>query len=178
MALSNIRSALCLFLCPLLAATSSAAEVQQQPSVAASPPAAVAPLFHTSLDFVKGRRVQLVAVDPVAIEAVAQGAPFQFVVDKDVAVGGITVIHAGTPVLGVVARVNRGNYEKSRDGFIDLRLSQPDGEKPVVVRLGGIAPEQVYQMGNYGANRPSLGQIVVPLVLLGIVVLALLGGDN
>lgn len=142
-----IQSALALGLCPLLIALPVAAETPQHPAqVATSAEKAKTLPLPASLVSIKGRKIQLVAQEPVSMEMAQTGAPFQFVVDKDVAVGGVTLIHAGTPVIGVIAKVNRGSYERNRDGYLDLRLSEPAGERPVTVRLGGIPPEPVYHV--------------------------------
>jgi len=141
-----LQAVLCLVLSPLLIALPVAAEGQPQAAEPAAPEAVSTLALPASLDFVKGRKIQLVAQEPVSMEMAQTGAPFPFVVDKDVAVGGVTLIHAGTPVIGVIAKVNRGSYERNRDGYLDLRLSEPAGERPVTVRLGGIPPEPVYHV--------------------------------
>lgn len=175
-ATSILQSALCLCLSQLLVATSVAAEAQPQAAESKALNASNTPAVHASLDFVKGRRIQLVARDPVSIDAAQHGAPFNFILDKDVTVDGKTVIHAGTPVTGVVAKVNRGSYERDRYGYIDLRLSETGIEKLVVVRIGGIPPELVYvETGGRGGSAPSMRQALLPLVVVGIVTLAILG---
>jgi hypothetical protein len=104
-------------------------------------------------------------------------------VDKDVAVDGVTLIRAGAPVTGVIAKVNRGSYERNRDGYLDLRLSEPAGERPIVVRLGGIPPEPVYHVA--ADNPPNtyfdqflrsfqIAAAVVGVFLLLIFVVALI----
>ena len=170
-----IQSALCLILSPLLAAHQAAAEAQQPAAEPATPEAVSTLALPASLDFVKGRKIQLVAQKPVSMEMAQIGAPFQFVVDKDVVVDGVTLIRAGTPVIGVIAKVNRGSYERNRDGYLDLRLSEPSGERPVVVRLGGIPPQPVYHVvsnnpwNGYGDQFLRSFQIAVAVV--GVLVL-------
>lgn len=157
-----LQAILSLTLCPLLTA--------QEVAIPASPQPLITRAIHTSPDFVKGRKIQLIAQDPVSIDAAQRGALFHFVVDKDVAIDGTTVIHAGTPVSGVVAKVNHGSYERSRAGYIDIRLIQQGSDAPTSVRLDGIAPEPVYRLdGSSGGFRPSL----VPLVVLGIFALGI-----
>jgi len=178
-----IQAALCLILSPLLAAHQVAAEAQQQAAEPADPDAAATPVQPATLVSVTGRRIELVAQDPVVIAAERTGAPFRFVVIKDVAVDGVTLIHAGIPVAGVIAKVNRGSYERNRDGYLDLRLSEPAGGRPVVVRLGGIPPEPVYRMASdNGWNPPGPGpfarQVVIPLVILAVVVIGLCFGKG
>ena len=178
-----IQAVLCLILSPLLAAHQVAAEAQQPTAEPAGTDEVTTPVQPASLVSVNGRKIELVAQDPVVIEAERTGAPFRFVADKDVVVDGVTLIHAGTPVTGVIAKVNRGSYERNRDGYLDLRLSEPAGERPVTVRLGGIPPEPVYRMaGDNGWNPPGPGpfarQVVIPLVILAVVVLGLCFGKG
>ena len=179
-----LPSIVCIGLCPLLIALPVAAETPQHPAqVATSAETAKTLPLPASLVSIKGRKIQLVAREPVSIEMAQIGAPFQFVVDKDVVVDGVTLIHAGTPVIGVIAKVNRGSYERNRDGYLDLRLSEPAGGRPVVVRLGGIPPEPVYRMaGDNGWNPPGPGpfarQVVIPLVILAVVVIGLCFGKG
>jgi hypothetical protein len=167
---SLIQAVLCISLCPLLIALPVAAETQPQAATPAAPEAVSTLPLPATLDFVKGRRIQLVAQKPVSMEMARTGAPFQFVVDKDVAVDGVTVIHAGTPVTGVIAKVNRGSYERGRDGYLDLRLSEAAGGRPVTVRLGGIPPEPVYRVA---ADNPWNGfgeQLERAFLVTGIVI--------
>jgi len=85
-------------LCPLLTATQVAAQAGPQSAEPATPNAVNTLAMPASLVSLKGRKIVLVAQEPVSIEAAMTGAPFKFVVDKDIAVDGVTVIHAGTPV--------------------------------------------------------------------------------
>jgi hypothetical protein len=165
-----LQAVLCLVLSPLLIALPVAAEGQPQAAEPAAPAAVNTLPLPASLDFVKGRKIVLVAREPVSIEMAQIGAPFQFVVDKDVVADGVTLIHAGTPVTGVIAKVNRGSYERSRDGYLDLRLSEPAGERPVTVRLGGIPPQPVYRVA---ADNPWDGfgeQLERAFLVTGIVI--------
>lgn len=165
-----IQAAFCLVLSPLLIALPVAAETRPQVAEPAASEVAGTQALPASLDFVRGKKIQLVAQVPLSIEMARAGAPFQFVVDKDVAVDGVTVIHAGTPVIGVIAKVNRGSYERSRDGYLDLRLSEPAGERPVTVRLGGIPPQPVYRVA---ADNPWDGfgeQLERAFLVTGIVI--------
>ena len=155
-----LPSIVCIGLCPLLIALPVAAETQQQAAEPAAPAAVNTLALPASLDFVKGRKIQLVAREPVSMETAQTGAPFQFVVDKDVLVDGVTLIHAGTPMTGVIAKANRGSYERSRDGYLDLRLSERSGEKPIVVRLGGIPPEPVYHVAADNPQNTYFGQFL------------------
>lgn len=163
---SLIQAVLCISLCPLLIALPVAAETQPQAATPAAPEAVSTLPLPATLDFVKGRKIQLVAQKPVSMEMARTGAPFQFVVDKDVAVDGVTVIHAGTPVTGVIAKVNRGSYERNRDGYLDLRLSEPAGGPPIKVRLSGIPPEQVQGTASGHAWNGSGGHIVDIVLLI------------
>ena len=176
-----LQSVLCFILCPLMIAMPVAAETAPQSTEPATPKAVTTLAPPASFDYVKGRKIQLVAQEPVSIDTAMTGAPFQFVVDKDVAVEGITVIHVGTPLTGVIAKINRGSYERSRYGYLDLRLSEPAGGRPVIVRLGGISPEPVYRTtSSYGVNGFGFNQGLILLALLvpGLMLLGLWGGGR
>jgi hypothetical protein len=183
MAKRLLQSVLCFILCPLLVATQVAAETGPQSSEPATPKAVNIQALPASLVSVNGRKIELVAQEPVSIEAVMTGSPFQFVVDKDVTVEGVTVMHAKTPVTGVIAKINRGSYEKNRDGYLDLQLSESAGGRPVTVRLGGIPPEPVYHStsgaGWNGAGNPAVTGLKIVLiavaVILGIVLIRGIG---
>jgi hypothetical protein len=103
-----LQSALCL--CPLLA---------QQIPQASSQTAAIKPAQFASEagarpslpEFIavrKGTKIEVMALDTISSETAAAGALVRFAVAKDVVVDGATVIHAGSPVMGVVTRVKRG----------------------------------------------------------------------
>jgi hypothetical protein len=173
-----IQSALALGLCPLLIALPVAAETPQHPAqVATSAEKAKTLPLPASLVSIKGRKIQLVAQEPVSMEMAQTGAPFQFVVDKDVVVDGVTLIHAGRPVAGVIAKVNRGSYERNRDGYLDLRLSEPAGGPPIRVRLSGIPPEQVQGTASGHAWNGSGGHIVdIVLLIFGAIALLAVRG--
>jgi hypothetical protein len=178
-----LQLVLCFILCPLLIALPVAAQTGPQSTEPAAPKAVTTLALPASLVSVKGRKIELVAQEPVSIEAAMAGATFQFVVDKDVAVEGVTVIHAGTPVTGVIAKINRGSYERNRDGYLDLRLSEPTGGPPIKVRLGGIPPEPVYRStggaGWNGAGNPAMTGFKIALIAVAVIfVIALIGGDN
>jgi hypothetical protein len=170
-----IQAAFCLVLSPLLIALPVAAETRPQVAEPAASEVAGTQALPASLDFVRGKKIQLVAQVPLSIEMARAGAPFQFVVDKDVAVDGVTVIHAGTPVIGVIAKVNRGSYERGRDGYLDLRLSEPAGGRPVVVRLGGIPPEPVYRVAADNPQNTYFGQFLrnfqIAVAVVGVFIL-------
>jgi hypothetical protein len=174
-----LQSVLCFILCPLLIATQVAAQTGPQAAETATPEAATTLTLPAWLDYVKGRKIQLVAQEQVSIETAMTGATFQFVVDKDAAVEGVTVIHAGTPVIGVIAKVNRGSYERSRYGYLDLRLSEPAGGGPVTVRLGGIQPEPVYRTTvGYAWNGSGVHAFDIALLVVCALILLVITGSE
>jgi hypothetical protein len=168
-----LQAVLCFVFSPLLIALPVAAETQQQAAEPAMPEAATTLALPASLVSTKGRKIELVAQEPVSIEMAQIGAPFQFVVDQDVAVDGVTLIHAGKPVTGVIAKVNRGSYERNRDGYLDLRLSEPAGGRPVRVRLTGIQPEPGHRTNGGNAWNGS-GVHALDIVLLIVCALFLI----
>jgi hypothetical protein len=82
----------------------------------------------------------------------------------------------------VIAKINRGSYQRSRDGYLDLRLSELGGGSPVTVRLGGIPPEPVYRStrraGWNGIGSPAAAvkiALITLAVILGIVLIRGIG---
>jgi hypothetical protein len=56
----------------------------------------------------KGTEIELVSLETVSTETAAKGSRVRFAVANDVAIRGATVIHAGTPVMGVITKAERG----------------------------------------------------------------------
>jgi hypothetical protein len=56
----------------------------------------------------KGTEIELVSLETVSTETAAKGSRVRFAVAKDVAIRGLTVIRAGTPVMGVITKAERG----------------------------------------------------------------------
>jgi hypothetical protein len=81
-----LHSALCLGLSPLLAA--------QQGT--------------TSIIVPNNTKIELLTLETVSTESEVKGSVVRFAVARDVAIDGVTVIHAGTPVTGIVTKANRG----------------------------------------------------------------------
>jgi hypothetical protein len=137
---SLLQCFLCISLCPLLAAQLAASDAQQPRP---QPPAADLALAQpTSLTSVKDRKIELQAPQPVWFATAKPGSEFLFVVDKDVIVGGVTVIQAKTPVTGIVTKVARGSYERNQNSYLDVRLNASDAGKPIKVRIAGTIPAQ------------------------------------
>jgi hypothetical protein len=87
---------------PAASPTAAANPAQSAPAAAAHPSL---PKFIT---VPKGTKIELMTLDTTSSETALAGAPVRFAVAKDVVVDGASVIHAGSPVTGVVARVKRG----------------------------------------------------------------------
>jgi hypothetical protein len=56
----------------------------------------------------KGTRIELVSLEAVSSETAARGSRIRFAVANDVAIRGVTVIRAGTPVFGTITKAKRG----------------------------------------------------------------------
>jgi hypothetical protein len=173
---SLLQCFLCISLCPLLAAQEVASAAQQPRP---QPPAADLALAQaTLLTSVKDRKIEMFAPQPVWFAAAKAGSPFLFTVDKDVVVGGVTVIQAKTPVAGIVTKVGRGSYERNQNSYINIRLNASGAGKPIKARIAGVSPARSATRGvgsgpNISAVLASAGIFVAVLL-----VLAVLNGDN
>jgi hypothetical protein len=65
-------------------------------------------LDSTIVPIPRDTKVQVMAMETISSANVTKGSRVQFAVIKDVVVGGTTVIPEGTPVIGVVTKVERG----------------------------------------------------------------------
>ena len=160
-----LQSALCITLCPLLAAGQVVA-VTQQPNAQCTVPTVTAmatgqPPYQSNSNEMF---VELAAPDSLSFKEEKTGASFQFVVDKDVVEEGVTLLHAGAPVTGTVTRVRCASERKHRGGQMDILLNDQVSGKMVRVRLIGPRPTEPllvddpsYNPGYGPWNRPGYG---------------------
>jgi hypothetical protein len=87
-----LQSALCICLAPLL----------------------VAQRGTTSISVPRDTKIELMTLETVSTQSEAKGSAIRFAVARDIAIDGVTVIPAGTPVTGVVTKASRGIAYKQR----------------------------------------------------------------
>ena len=183
-----LQSALCITLCPLLAAGQVVA-VTQQPNAQCTVPTVTAmatgqPPYQSNSNEMF---VELAAPDSISFEEEKTGSPFQFVVDKDVVEEGVTLLHAGAPVTGTVTRVRCASERKHRGGQLDILLNDQVSGKKVMVRLIGPSPVEPILVDDPGYNPgygpwngpgpsvPSIGSIFNGIgIAFGIILLIVL----
>ena len=188
-----LQTALCITLCPLLAAGQVVAVTQPANSQCAAPKVTVTgsaqPPYQSNANEMF---VELAAPDSISFEEQRVGSSFQFFVDKDVVEEGVTLLHAGAPTTGTITRVRCSSERKHRGGQMDILLNDQVSGKMVRVRLIGPRPTEPllvddpsYNPGYGPWNRPGYGAprfgtiFNAFLITMGILlVLALLGGDR
>jgi hypothetical protein len=173
---SLLQTALCVILCPLLAAqqvSTQAATSDAQPPSQPSPATAY-------LTLSRGTEFNLLAPGPVTFTKAQPGTVVQFVVDRDVLLGSVPVIHAGIPVAGVVDRVKPGSHFRHRAGEMDVRVTKMFSGRPLELHLRCFESihqsAEVYSQDESGRGREPVNWGV--FIGLGVVVLALLCGDR
>jgi hypothetical protein len=116
-----LQSALCIALSPLLAA--------QQVTTTIVP---------------KDTKIELVTQETVSTETATNGSQVRFAVANDVAINGVTLISAGTPVVGIITKAKRGIAYKQwptlRIHVNEVRIGQslrvPLSQWPPEIRQG------------------------------------------
>lgn len=177
---SLLQCFLCISLCPLLAAQEVASEVPQpRPQQPAGDLALAQP---TLLISAKDRKIDLQAPQPVWFATAKTGSDFLFVVDKDVVVGGVTVIQAKTPLTGIITKVGRGSYERNQNSYLDIRLNPSDAGKPIKVRIAGVVPAQCVARRNVSwapsSNAFAIGGAITAGLLVILLLLAVTHPDS
>ena len=183
-----LQSALCITLCPLLAAGQVAA-VTQQPNAQCTVPTVTVmatgqPPYQSNSNEMF---VELAAPDSLSFKEEKTGASFQFVVDKDVVEEGVTLLHAGVPATGTITGVRCASERRHRGGQLDVLLNDEVSGKKVRVRLIGPSPVQPilvegpsYNPGygpwnGPGHSVPSVGSIFNGIgIAFGIILLIVL----
>ena len=183
-----LQTALCITLCPLLAAGQVVAVTQPANSQCAAPKVTVTgsaqPPYQSNANEMF---VELAAPDSISFEEQRVGSSFQFFVDKDVVEEGVTLLHAGAPTTGTITRVRGASERKHRGGQLDILLNDQVSGKEVRVRLIGPSPVQPilvegpsYNPGygpwnGPGHSVPSVGSIFNGIgIAFGIILLIVL----
>jgi hypothetical protein len=171
---SMVQSALCLVLCPPLVAQQ--ATQTPPPSIAQQPPQpALAttnakPVQPESIAIPEDTKIVLELKEQVALASPSSGSAIQLVVVRDVVVNGITALQAGTSVAGVFADQRHGAHKLHRDGSVSIRARELQTGSPIKVRLPG---KQRGAPSTQGPRVFSVNPRVIPIVVLGLVLLAL-----
>lgn len=174
---SLLQSLLCLILCPLLAA--------QQIVQEGSPSHASQPLpERASLTLSPDTEFTLVVPGPVRFSKTKVGSVVQFVVDRDVVLGGVTVIHAGVPVAGVADQIKRGSRVRHRVAEMEIRVTEMVSGKPIELHLRCFeAADRSVRVNSpdepgAGFNPVKLGVILGVAFAIGLALLAAVAGDR
>ena len=117
-----LHSALCLILCPLLAAQKVAPLAMNDGAPQSSVPAPAAAMPRALPKFVtipKDTRIELIPLEEVSSATATKGQLVRFAMVNDVLVNGLVVIPKGTLALGVVSYVTKGVPGK-QDGYLQV----------------------------------------------------------
>lgn len=112
-----LQSALCICLSPLLAAQQA-----------------------VSINIPKDTKIELVSLERVSSKTAVRGASVRFAVARDVAIGGVLLLPAGTPVSGTITKVVRGVAGK-RPGFLRIRVREIALPGNSLIRLTNSDPK-------------------------------------
>jgi hypothetical protein len=112
-----LPSALCICLSPLLVAQQAA-----------------------NVNIPKDTKIELVSLERVSSQNAIRGATVRFAVARDVAIGGVLLLPAGTPVSGIVTKVDRGVAGK-RAGSLRVRIREIAVAENSHIRLTNSDPK-------------------------------------
>lgn len=171
-----LQAMFCFVLCPLLVAQQ--AERAAAPSTPQLPPQPTPAQRYLTLP--GDTNLQLLSPGPTTFAKQKTDSVVQFVVDKDVVLSGVPMIHAGVPEAGVVDHVKRGSHFKHRAAEMEIRVTEMISGKPTELHLrcfeSGDSSVSAYSQQGPGAGfDPVKWGIITGLVLAG---LALWGGDR
>lgn len=119
-------------------------------------------------------RIDFTGPEAVPFARVRPGAVVQFVLDRDVFLGGVPVVHAGIPTAGVAMRVLHGSRRGHRDGQMQILVTEMVSGRVKELLLTAFNPEDSY------AEYPDISRDydrvspVKPLIFLGVALLLLL----
>jgi hypothetical protein len=176
---SVLHTALCLTLCPLLAAQQTTANPPQPSGEPSAPETTSAPAENPEpIAIPQNATIALTMPEPVPESMMTVGTPVKFVVAHDVMVNGVPVIRTGTPVNGVITHGRHGSYPMDYRGEIRIRARDFQSGNPIRVRLRGASNHDRYRGGN--ALFGSSSGVATSAVVVGVVLacLALLNGDR
>jgi hypothetical protein len=142
-------SALCLILSPLLVAQQVAAQSPNAADTNAAP-------ARLRVTLPENAYVRWISPDRTSLAEVKAGDVAQFAVDRDVITAGTTVIHAGVPVVGVVASVTHSSRFRHRDGQILVRITETAGGRATEVLVQCPNPADSNQAATYAPAPAGL----------------------
>jgi len=171
-----IQCAICVTLCPLLAAQQDAHPVSSSDGPKPSQPEPERRYVTLSGD----TNIELLPPGSTKFAHDKAGDAVQFVVDKDVIFGGMTLVHAGVPVAGVVDFAKGRSHFKHRAAEMEIRVTEMVSGRPIELHLRCFDPGDPAAMSySQPEPRPELGPVfwgAMIAVVLGL--LALWGGDR
>lgn len=162
----TLQTILCLALCPLL------------PAQQIAQPAAPTPQRYITLP--SGTAIELVPPGQTRFSKAKPGVLLQLVLDRDIVLDGKPVIHAAVPVAGVVESAKGKSHLKHRPAELNIRVTEIIAGQPTDLHIRCFDPDDAPAQA-YDEDRPhpGFGPLKwVPLIVGGLVLLALLGGDR
>jgi hypothetical protein len=122
-------------------------------------------------------KIELMSPGPTEFAKVQSGA---FVVDKDVFLAGVPMIHAGAPVAGILDHVKRGSHSRHRDREMEIRVTEMISGEQIELHLRCFEPADAAggicscDENGPGFNPDKDGIIAgLALVVIGIIAFAL-----
>ncbi len=138
----QLQIVLCFILCPLLLAQQAPATIATLDAAHSSAPIPAADAHQSVSEFVtipRKTQIGLMLLDPVSSATSKRGDSIRYVIEKDVVVDGIIVIHAGTPVAGIITKVQRA-VPHERDGRIEFEPKEVEIDKHHALRFTDSPP--------------------------------------
>jgi hypothetical protein len=119
-------------------------------------------------------QIEFTGPDAVPFGQVRPNTAVQFALDRDVMLGGVRVLRAGIPTVGIATRVLHGSRRRHRDGQMDIRVTRMVAGRAVELFLTVFNPEDTY--AEYPDNSPDCdrGSLIKPLIFLGAMLLMML----
>ena len=171
-----IQFALVFILCPLLVAQQGTPAISPSDAQGSSQPEPEKRYLTLPGD----TSIELLPPGPTTFAGEKLGAIVKFVVDKDVVLGGVPIIHAGVPTDGVVDYGKRGSHFRHRAAEMEIRVTGMVAGKPIELHLWCFDPGDPAAMSySQPEPGPGFGPLIagVVVVIVGLLLLAL-GGDR
>ena len=142
-----LQSALCISLCPLLAAQQVAGGAPQSeaPQRLADNAAAVPePTAYAAIP--EDTKIELTVMDSVSMETAKAGSYVLLAVARNVVVNKVTVLRAGTCLTGTITGEKRGSHTMNRNGNLTIRAWELQSGRKIRLRVKGMRAENAYAM--------------------------------
>jgi len=170
----TLQALLCLILCPLLPA-------QQVIEPTAPPTTPSQPVPAQRYITLPGdTNIELLPPGSTRFGKQKTGVLVQFVLDRDLLLNGKPALHALIPAIGVVESVKGTSHFKHRPAEMNIRVTEMIAGEPTDIHLRCFDPEDASgPVYSHDEPHPGFGPLKwVPLIVGGLLLLALLGGDK